>query len=90
MVIDTYTQLSVKDSPESDHLGTIIWKISRMYVIRAKGGGLSTLRTLNFLLHFLPAAGYNSSRWFAHMLDSKVLDQVKMGIKRLFFEVLYV
>jgi len=26
MAIDTYTQLSVKDSPESDHLGTIIWK----------------------------------------------------------------
>jgi len=46
MAIDTYTQLSVKDSPESDRLGTIIWKISRMYVIRAKGGGLRTLRTL--------------------------------------------
>ena len=46
MAIDTYTQLSVKDSPESDHLGTVIWKISRMYVIRAKGGGLRTLRTL--------------------------------------------
>ena len=46
MAIDTYTQLSVKDSPESDHLGTIIWKISRMYVIRAKGGGLRILRTL--------------------------------------------
>ena len=46
MAIDTYTQLSAKDSPESDRLGTIIWKISRMYVIRANGGGLRTLRTL--------------------------------------------
>ena len=46
MAVDTYTQLSVKDSPESDHLGTISWKISRMYVIRAKRGGLRTLRTL--------------------------------------------
>ena len=46
MVIDTYTQLSVKDSPESDRLGTIIWKILRMYVIRAKEGGLRTLRNL--------------------------------------------
>ena len=52
MAIDTYTQLSVKDSPESDRLGTIIWKISRMYVIRANGGGLRTLRTLNFLRLF--------------------------------------
>jgi len=46
MAIDTYTQLSVKDSTESDHLGTMIWKISRMYVIRAKGGWLRILRTL--------------------------------------------
>ena len=49
--------LKILQIPESDDLGTISWKISRMYVIRANGGGLRTLRTLNFLRQFLPAAG---------------------------------
>ena len=59
MAIDIYTQLSVKDSPESDCLGTIIWKISRMYVITAnqsKGGRAKNI-TYTSLFATVPSGG---------------------------------
>ena len=65
MAIDTYTQLSVKDSPESDHLGTIIWKNIKDVCNQSKGG-LAT--NITYIFCDSSFAGCNSSRSFAATL----------------------